>query len=110
MGATITKRFFANEGSKNMPSKCIADKPLKDAEGNEFVGFQIFNGNHRGQYKQGEIYPQDFLARKWKYDFEHVDAEAPAKKAKKTPRDSGAGKTDNGPAPTDSAPVEGGNA
>ena len=92
-----------------MPSKCIADKKLKDADGNEFVGFQVFNGNHRGQYKQGEIYPQDFLAHKWKYDFERVEAESPKPKPKKKPKDSGAGITNNEPAPTDSAPPEGGN-
>ena len=78
-----------------MPSKCIADKKLKDAGGNEFVGFQVFGGKHIGQYKQGETYPEDFLAHKWKFDFEHVDAEPPGDppipkaKNKPNPKDSG---------------------
>lgn len=93
-----------------MPSKCIADKKLKGKDGKEFTGFQVFGGRHNGRYIQGETYPSDFLAHKWKYDFEQVDAEGPASpKPKKKPKDSGAGKTGNEPAPTDSATAEGGN-
>ncbi len=99
---------FFLKGHKNMPSKCIADKKLKGADGKEFIGFQVFGGKHNGQYKQGETYPQDFLAHKWKHDFEHVEAVTPKSKPKKTPKDSGAGDTDNGPEPTDSA-SKGGN-
>jgi hypothetical protein len=69
-----------------MPSKCIADKPLKDAKGKDFKGFQIFNGKHKGQYKQGETYPEKFLAHKWKHDFERVEAQAePPKPPKNKP-------------------------
>ncbi len=65
-----------------MPVKCIADKPLKDAEGKPFKGFQVFGGKHNGQYRQGEVYPEDYLAKKYKYDFEPVEADPPAKKPK----------------------------
>ncbi len=93
-----------------MPSKCIADKKLKDTDGKVFIGFQVFGGRHNGQYRQGETYPSDFLAHKWKHDFERVEAEAePPKKPKVKPKDSGAGKTGNGPESTDSTPEEGGN-
>ncbi len=94
-----------------MPSKCIADKKLKGKDGKPFVGFGIFGGKHGGQYIQGEVYPGDYLAKKYKYDFELVEAESPEPKPKpkKTLKDSGAGKTGNEPAPTDSATAEGGN-
>ena len=64
-----------------MPSKCIADKELKNADGEEFIGFQIFNGPHRQQYVQGEVYPSDELAKVWRHDFEFIEAEPPESKS-----------------------------
>ena len=92
-----------------MPSKCIATKEIKDRKtGDVVVGFEIGTGKSAGLYENGVVYPNDLLARKWKYDFEHVEAEkAPSAKTKK-PKDSKTGATDNGPEPTDSAP-KGGN-
>ncbi len=96
-----------------MPSKCIADKilQLRGPDGIPVIGFQVFGGKHSGQYIQGEVYPADYLAKKYKYDFELVEAESPEPKPKpkKKPKDSGAGVTDNEPAPPDSATAEGGN-
>ncbi len=74
-----------------MPSKCIADKPLKTLEGKSFKGFQIFGGKHSGQYIQGETYPEDYLARKYKYDFELVEVKPPGESPKKKLKEKDSG-------------------
>ncbi len=73
-----------------MPVKCIADKPLKDAEGNPFVGFKVFGGKHADCFIQGEVYPDGdgYLLRKYVHDFEAVTDEPPRKKPKAKPADS----------------------
>ncbi len=69
-----------------MPSKCIADKKI----GADKVGFRVFTGNCAGIYEKDIVYPNDFLCRKWKYDFEYVkEMPAPASEKKsKKPKDS----------------------